>query len=342
MNDGKNTKKTNIEILYEITNNYLPEFCYGFLINRGNERNILSRIKYARNLKVFFEYAIEEIAWLYGKSVPEVLPVDMKGITPQDLDLFLAKYRETHEIRSTANMRSTLSNMYGYLVNTTQKVDKNPVLGAQKIKIQEKDYVIYLNEEEQERLLNAVKYGNGLTKRELAFHGRYAKRDLALIFLFLDTGLRASEICMADNQDLNLESCSIIVTRKGGKASEVFFSDEAAAYLSDYMEEKKAKFPLFCGQQDPLIISEKGNRLTVRQYENIIPKYVKAALPERYESINCHKLRSSFAMTFYAHDPNILTLQQRMNHKSLTTTNIYAKASQNVSKQTRNWREKEK
>ena len=165
-----------------------------------------------------------------------------------------------------------------------------------------------------------------------------------MVFLLLDTGLRASELQGADNKDVDLSECSIIVTRKGGSINKVYFSDEAAEYLKDYMQEKERNLPLYNRPGDPLIISEKGTRLTVRQYENIVPKYVNAALPERYGTINCHKLRSSFAMEFYMRDPkygghDILALQNRMNHKRLETTNIYAKAANNVSKETRNWRE---
>lgn len=339
-----NEKKTDYEVLYELVEKSLPEFCVGFLINRDNERTLSSRIGYARNLKMFFNYLKENKEFFSDKNIFDVLPADMARVTPQDLDLFINKYAEGKKPATVARMKSSISSMYSYLTNTLQAVTYNPALGVQKIRVPEKDYVVYLNLEEQKRLLNAVVYGTGLTKRELSLHEKYAKRDLAMIFLLLDTGLRAAELRGADNRDINLESCSIIVTRKGGMNSEVYFSDESAKYLKDYLEEKKRRFPTACGPTDPLILSQSGGRLTVRQYENIIPKYVRAALPERYESINCHKLRSSFAMSFYMRDPaqgghNILALQQRMNHKKLTTTNIYAKAADNVSKQTRNWRD---
>ncbi|MBR3468953.1 MAG: tyrosine-type recombinase/integrase [Lachnospiraceae bacterium] len=336
-------KKSNAEILYELVE-CLPDFCKGYLIVRANDRSMATRIGYARNLKTFFEYVLKNVKYFQSKSVKDILPSDMEKLSVEDLDLFIGIYSEDHEKPTIARMKSSISSMYQYLANTLRAISYNPVLGVQRVDVPKKDYVVYLNLQEQEQLLNTIIYGTGLTEREKSLHKRYVKRDLAMVFLLLDTGLRASELQGADNKDVDLSECSIIVTRKGGSINKVYFSDEAAEYLKDYMQEKERNLPLYNRPGDPLIISEKGTRLTVRQYENIVPKYVNAALPDRYGTINCHKLRSSFAMEFYMRDPkygghDILALQNRMNHKRLETTNIYAKAANNVSKETRNWRE---
>lgn len=335
-------KKSNAQTLYDLVDN-LPDFCKGYLIVRANDRSMATRIGYARNLKTFFEYVIKNVKYFHGKTVKDIAPGDMERLTVEDLDLFIGFYSEDHEKPTIARMKSSISSMYNYLANTLRVISYNPVLGVQRVDVPKKDYVIYLNLKEQEQLLNTIIYGTGLTKREQSLHQRYVKRDLAMVFLLLDTGLRAAELQGADNRDVDLSECSIIVTRKGGSINKVYFSDEAAGYLKDYFLEKEQLLPMYNRPGDPLIISEKGTRLTVRQYENIVPKYVNAALPERYGTINCHKLRSSFAMEFYMRDPeygghDILALQNRMNHKRLETTNIYAKAANNVSKETRNWR----
>ena len=57
---------------------------------------------------------------------------------------------------------------------------------------------------------------------------------------------------------MDLSECSIIVTRKGGSINKVYFSDEAAEYLKDYMQEKERNLPLYNRPGDPLIISEKS------------------------------------------------------------------------------------
>lgn len=335
-------KQTNSQLLISLLND-LPDFCTNIFIGRKAERVLNTRLGYARDLKKFFEFLIDTHPYFCEMKVKQIQPSDMKEVSAEDLDKYIELFSDEHEIKTVARMKSSISAMYTYLINTLQVIQYNPVLGTQKVKIPPKDYVVYLNLEEQERLLQTIRYGTGLSERQKKWHTRYIKRDLAMVFLFLDTGMRVSELQGADNNDVDLNECSIIVRRKGGKLSKIYFSDESAEYLRDYMEEKKQLYPLYAGFKDPLIISEKGERLSVRQYENIVPKYVQAAIPEKAGLINCHKLRSSFAMEFYMRDPeygghDILALQQRMNHQSLTSTNVYAKAAQNVSKETRNWR----
>ena len=90
----------------------------------------------------------------------------------------------------------------------------------------------------------------------------------------------------------------------------------------------------------PLFITLEGTRLSVREIQQMLKKYVKASLNR--SDISVHKLRSSFAMEFYKHEKNILVLQQRMGHKSMAATNIYARASdkEEAVKESRNWRNK--
>ena len=322
----------------------MPDFCRSFFVGRANERVLNTRLGYARDIKLFFDFLHDTHPHFCEMEAKDIQPGDMGAVKAEDLDKFIEIYSEKHSVRTVARMKSSISAMYSYLMNTLQAVQFNPALGAQKIKIPENDFVIYLTPEEQGMLIDSIKFGTGLSEREKKWHRRYVKRDLAMIFLFLDTGLRVSELQGIDNHDFDLSECSVIVARKGGSLNKVYFSDEAAGYIKDYLEEKKTMFPMFCADSDPFVITEKGERLSVRQIQNIVPKYVLAAIPDKAGTISPHKLRSSFAMTFYQRDPkygghDLLTLQRRMNHKAITSTNVYAKAAENVSKETRNWRE---
>lgn len=322
----------------------MPEFCQSFFVGRKNERALNTRLGYARDLYFFFDFLHDTHPYFCEMEIRDMKPSDMAQVKAEDLDKFIEIYSENHAVKTIARMKSSISAMYSYLMNTLQAVQFNPALGAQKIKIPEKDFVIYLTPEEQNRLIQTIKFGTGMSDREKKWHGRFVKRDLAMIFLFLDTGLRVSELQGIDNHDFDLSECSVIVRRKGGSINKVYFSDEAAEYVRDYMEEKKAVLPLFNADSDPFVITEKGERLSIRQIQNIVPKYVNAAIPEKAGTISPHKLRSSFAMTFYQRDPkygghDLLMLQRRMNHKSITSTNVYAKAAENASRETRNWRE---
>ena len=316
----------------------LPDFAGGILMNRNKERTLGTRINYARNFKVFLQYLTDVYPECRGKKTKDISYEDLKRVTPMEIDTFLNIYSEDHKESATANMKTAVSVMYKYLCDTMQVLDKNPVSGAEKIKIPEKNYVIYLNKEEQEKLLSTIRLGAGLTKKQMVYHKYTEKRDLAIIFLFLDTGLRVSELCSLCIQDIDLSGHYLIVRRKRGYISKVFFSDEATEYLTDYLEERKVTKAGYSRPEDPLFLSLQNEAISVREVQTLVQKYVRAALPEKTQKVSCHKLRSSFAMGFFEATRDVLLLKERMNHVSLTTTQKYVTALQEDVQRTRNWR----
>ncbi len=332
-----NAKKSQINILLELTDE-LPSFAGDYLMTRTGERTLGTRINYARNFKVFLQYLIDVHPEYSKKKTKDIGISELKEVSPVEIDTFLTIYAEDHKESATANVKTAISVMYKYLCDTLQVIEKNPVSGAQKIRIPEKNYVIYLNEEEQEKLLNTIRYGTGLSKKQLTYHKYNEKRDLAIVFLFLDTGLRVSELCSLCIQDTDLEGHYLIVKRKRGYISKVFFSDEATEYISDYLKERQTLKPMVSRPEDPLFLSLRNESISVREVQTLVQKYVSTALPDKNQKISCHKLRSSFAMSFYQSTMDVLLLKERMNHKSLTTTQKYVTALQEDVKKTRNWR----
>ena len=107
--------------------------------------------------------------------------------------------------------------------------------------------------------------------------------------------------------------------------------------MKEYFDSQKAKFWSTSEVELPAFTTTKGERLSVRAVETLVKKYVKASLPDKALTISPHKLRSSFAMTFYeASNYNLLLLQKRLNHASVTTTTVYAKATQKEVEDSRN------
>ena len=112
--------------------------------------------------------------------------------------------------------------------------------------------------------------------------------------------------------------------QKTKKPAKVYFSAESKSYIQDYLDERTDKGEKL-KDNSPLFVTADGNRLSIRAIQDMVKKYVKASLSR--SDISVHKLRSSFAMEFYKHKHDILVLQDRMGHKSIAATNIYAKAS---------------
>lgn len=342
--------KTKMDQFNELLN-HLPEFTHNYFIVGSSNKAILTRLSYARDILFFLGYAVTNYPYFDEKEIKNITLDDFGQITPLDIDQFITwMIDQEFSERTQARRKTAVSVLYNYLINTERKLEFNPVTGSQKIDIAQSEYVIYLNREEQEQLLQCITYGTGLTDRQLMYHKKYRLRDLAIIFLFLDTGLRVSELHELNindvvmfestiNQDYN--ECYVVTFRKGNKKknipSKVYFSDESKEYLKNYLESRIALGEKFT-DKSPLFTTLEGKRLSVREIQQMLKKYVKASLGR--SDISVHKLRSSFAMEFYKSQHNILVLQQRMGHKSMAATNIYAKASDKEEevKNSRNWR----
>lgn len=317
----------------------LPTFCNNYLYQGLYEKSPTTRIEYVKDLTKFFQFSIDNYPYYPDKNMNEITLNDFRQITANDINIYLSVLKDLGLSDATRSRRKTsVSGLYSYLINTERILDYNPVMGAAHIKVPKKDYVNYLTTEEQDNLLSGIHTGYGLTDRELCFHQKYVTRDKAIIFLFLDLGVRVSELNGMDIKDLNLTDCSVVVRRKGNKYSKLWYSDESASLLSDYLDERRNRGDLISGDT-PLFVTLKQQRLSIRAIEQLVTKYVSAILPEKANIISCHKLRSSFAMSFYkASGGDILSLQRRLGHEHISTTNVYAKATDAELKANRNWR----
>lgn len=309
----------------------MPEFVSDFIYNFGRIENYATKLEYCRDIKIYLEF----ITTYCDKDITDLSLDDVANIEILDINRFLTTLSGNHKETTVKRKRASLSSMYGFFV-ATGKMSRNPIAATKSIKIPNKD-VVYLTNDEQRKLLETVRYGTKLNESVAKVHYIYADRDSAMFILLLDTGLRVSEMLSTDIIDYNLEECSVVVTRKGGDTQVVYYSDECRDYLDIYFKSQKVKYELSSSDlKFPAFTTSTGKRLGVRAIEMLVKKYVAACIPEKARIISPHKLRSSFAMSFYAaSDKDILLLKKKMNHKSIQTTNIYAKASDSAMRESR-------
>ena len=149
-------------------------------------------------------------------------------------------------------------------------------------------------------------------------------RDKALLEMLFSTGLRVSELCRLNREQVNLARGEFGVIGKGGRARVVFLSDRATIWLEKYLTKRADSFaPLFiryAGNQEPTINGEKM-RLTPRSVERVVDKYVrKARLPVKASP---HVLRHSFATDLLMNGADLRSVQELLGHKNVATTQIY-------------------
>jgi len=310
----------------------LPDWCNSFVLATGTEYKPLTRLAYIREINNFMDYLITFVPHFSVLEKKDISPSDFEQITSEDISRYFTFYFDKGRDKKTvARKRAVLSSFFQYQI-ANKRLAFNPVIAAAKVKLEKTDEIFHLEVDEQLTLLNEVDCGSHLSKRAEASHHIYRKRDLAILTLMLDTGLRISELQGIDIKDLDFNDCCVFVTRKGNKTQHVYFSDHASEILKDYLAERKEY-----KDKDPLFITHSGERIGIRAIQKMVKKYAVASLPGKGQKVTPHKMRSSFAFTFYdASNNDILALQRKMGHSSINATNRYVAATDKTMQETRN------
>jgi len=154
-------------------------------------------------------------------------------------------------------------------------------------------------------------------------------RDRAVLEVLYGSGLRVSELCGLDVDDMDLVDNNLTVMGKGRKERKVPLSNPAARALRTYLE---VRSPLLAragttptmGNRHALFLSVRGTRLSTRSVRRILDKYVRA---EGARHVNPHALRHSFATHLLDNGADLRTVQELLGHESLATTQIYTHVS---------------
>lgn len=310
----------------------LPTFCRTFF--RGIEPRTQSRtrIAYAYDLKVFFQYLLEEVPYFRKYSaVTEILLGDLEQIEVLDLENYMEylKYRTRkktikgeelqedvlNQPKSIKRKISSLKSFYNYLYRD-QLIGKNPAALLSLPKLREQD-IVRLDGNEVADFLDEVENGAKLTLQQQKFHEKTALRDSAMMNLMLGTGIRVSECVGLNLQDVDFNNDGIRIHRKGGKEVTVYFSDEVEQILRAYMEERRHK-TASSGSEDALFLSLQNKRMNVRTVEKMVKKYASLVTPLKH--ITPHKLRSTYGTNLYRETGDIYLVADVLGHSDVNTT----------------------
>ena len=313
----------NIKKLRELEKE-LPPYITTFF--RGIEPYTASRtrIAYAIDLKVFFEYLKEANPKYKNKLLKEIDFSILTELKAADIEEYLEhlKYYINAEGKEITNSEagikrklSALRSLYNYF-HTHQIINENPTLQVKMPKMHEKN-IIRMDSEEVIEFLDTVETGNKLTKNQQAFHKKTKIRDLALTTLLLGTGIRVSECVGLNIKDVDLSNDRINIVRKGGYESFVYFGEEVKTALLDYMEERKKIIPVV-GHENALFLSNRLQRISVRNVEILVKKY--AITSGTSKKITPHKLRSTYGTQLYKETGDIYLVADVLGHKDVNTT----------------------
>ena len=302
----------------------LPPFCAEFFRGIEPRTSTRTRIAYAYDLSVFFDFLKKENP-VFSKMERMDLTLDyLDQISVTDLEEYMEylKYRFNEHNQEIINkergiMRkiSSLKSFYNYFFRT-EKLKTNPAALVQLPKLHEKE-IIRLDIDEVALLLDAVEQGDGLTDKQKAFHNRTKLRDLALLTLLLGTGIRVSECVGLDLNDIDFKNGGIHIHRKGGKEVTVYFGTEVETALQDYLDERNNIIPEE-GSENALFLSLQKKRMNVRSVENLVKKYARIVTP--LKKITPHKLRSTYGTNLYRETGDIYLVADVLGHSDVNTT----------------------
>lgn len=308
----------------------LPEVCTDFFYAIAQTTSALTRLAYAYDLRLFFQYLTMEQAAFAGCD-PRLITVDqISHITARQLrdfqdylTMYIKQNDETnsetvvnnHELGIMRKLCAVRS-FFEYLF-TNEKIPANITTLVPLPKLHQKP-ILYLEKNEVERLLEVAENGDGLTEQQKRFQKVTKTRDIAILTLFLGTGIRVSELVGIDIDDLDFSINGFLVTRKGGNQAILYFPETVAdnlhAYLRQRMEIEAAP-----GSENALFLSLQKKRITQRAVEQLVKKYALIAAPLK-KKISPHKLRSTFGTSLYRETGDIYLVADVLGHADVNTT----------------------
>lgn len=309
----------------------LPSFCKTFFRGIENYTSARTKLAYAYDLRLFFEYLHEQnaiCAKMEIKDFPLSLLDELTRLDIEEYLEYMSLYQKngkdiTNDERGKSRKLATLRSFYNYFYQS-ELIKNNPAALVPLPKLHEKE-IIRLEPNEVSILLDQVEDGTKLTKKELEYHKKTKIRDVALLTLLLGTGIRVSECVGLDIQDADFDACGIKIRRKGGYEAIVYFGEEVETALLDYLEQREHIIPAD-GHENAFFLSLQNRRMTVRAVENLVKKY--ASRMTTLKNITPHKLRSTYGTALYQESGDIYLVADVLGHKDVNTTRKHYAAQQ--------------
>ena len=273
----------------------------------------LTVLEYASDLRLFFRFLL-----IYRKKVDESTDFDSINISDIGLDMietvsiqdayaFLSYCRNVrkNDAASRARKASALRAYFKYMSINTKQIDENPLQELESPKAK-KALPKYLTLEESINLLNSI-------------DGKFKERDYCIIALFLNCGLRLSELVGLNYGDIRSDN-SMRVTGKGNKERIIYLHEMCVNAINEYMKVRPVE-----GVKDKnaLFLSSRLSRISPKTVQHIVKTFLdKAGLGD--QGFSTHKLRHTAATLMYQQgNVDVLLIKEILGHENLATTEIY-------------------
>ncbi|MBQ7376067.1 MAG: tyrosine-type recombinase/integrase [Clostridia bacterium] len=295
---------------------------YKAVMQNASEKTIS---EYLLDLRTFFRFLLARDADI-DMSSEEFEKIDISGvdldyiknITTEDIYEFLLYADGVRGNMAAAKSRklSSIKGFFKYLHIKRMMLDDNPAINIETPK-RKQALPKFLSMEESLMLLEAVKNDKESKSRV---------RDYAIITLFLNCGMRVSELVGIDLNDVDRDLRSLTVTGKGNKQRIVYLNSACKQALADYYAERLGEKHASIDSK-ALFLSNREQRISVKTVQWLVYKYLElAGLESKHYSV--HKLRHTAATLMYqTGEVDVRVLKDILGHEQLNTTQIYTHVS---------------
>lgn len=246
---------------------------------------------------------------------------DLKKITLEDIHSYISHLAIENRLKPATRARkiSTLRIFFKYLATKEKILDVNPAQDLETPKL-DKRMPKYLSLEQSQKLLKVSDDENN----------RNYKRDFAITTLFLNCGLRLSELVGININDIDFDENKMTVIGKGNKERVIYLNKSCINAIKDYLSSRPAPSLIkrdSKSSEKALFLSEQKKRISNRTVQFIINKELKLAGLDS-KKLSVHKLRHTAATLMYQYgNVDIRALQELLGHQSISTTEIYTHVS---------------
>ena len=246
---------------------------------------------------------------------------DLKKITLEDIHAYVSHLAIDNRSKATTRARkiSTIRIFFKFLTVKEKILEVNPAQNLETPKL-EKRMPKYLSLEQSQKLLNTANNEDN----------RNYKRDFAITTLFLNCGMRLSELVGININDIDFSECKMTVIGKGNKERTIYLNKSCMRAINDYLASRPSPTLIkhdSKNSEKALFLSEQKKRISNRTVQAIITKELKLAGLDS-KNLSVHKLRHTAATLMYQYgNVDIRALQELLGHQSISTTEIYTHVS---------------
>lgn len=274
----------------------IEQFLHFLEVERGLSPRTIQAYKYDLNKFANF---------LLNKNYPKV-----DNVTKNDIREFLSELAKNGFQKPNAGITRArkLSAIKSFFKHLTREgiVDINPAIDIETPKIPERE-PSYLTEQEYELFLQTVK------EKSTVY---YNARDLAIVTMFLGTGMRLSELVGLNLNTVDVKARLVKVLGKGNKERIIPLSDKVIVALEKYLKSRPEI------DTEAFFVSRLGNRLSSGSVYHLIKHFLKESKIKKGK-VGVHSLRHTFGASLLNKNVNLVVIQELLGHKRLETTRRY-------------------